>query len=52
MFAGQEEVDSVHRFSLSELIDGRDSAGNILKCTPDGVIALKKYRDWLATRGG
>lgn len=52
MFAGQEEVDSVHRYSLSELIDGRDNAGNTLTCTPDGVVALEKYRDWLGTTGG
>lgn len=43
----QEEVQSVHRYSLSELIAGQDKAGQKLESTPDGVIALEKYRDWL-----
>eukprot|EP00903_Cladosiphon_okamuranus_P013398 g12485.t1 len=42
-----EEVQSVHRYSLSELIAGEDKGGEKLECTPDGVIALEKYRDWL-----
>lgn len=42
-----EEVQSVHLYSLSELIAKKDKAGNALQSTPDGVIALKKYRDWL-----
>lgn len=46
----QEEVQSVHRYSLSELIAGRDKAGEELESTPDGVIALEKYRDWLAEK--
>ncbi|CAB1120392.1 unnamed protein product [Ectocarpus sp. CCAP 1310/34] len=45
-----EEVQSVHRYSLSELIAGQDKAGEKLESTPDGVIALEKYRDWLAEK--
>lgn len=37
----------MHRYSLSELIAGRDARGNTLQSTPDGVIALQKYADWL-----
>lgn len=48
----QEEVQSVHRYSLSELIVGKDKAGEKLESTPDGVIALEKYRDWLAEQRG
>lgn len=44
----QEEVQSVHRYWLSELIAGKDKEGETLESTPDGVIALGKYRDWLA----
>lgn len=43
----QEEVESVHRYSLSELMAGKDAAGNTLKSTPDGIIALEKYSAWL-----
>lgn len=48
----KEEVESVHRYPLSELIDGRDKAGNVLKSTPDGVVALKKYAEWLRKTQG
>eukprot|EP00752_Nemacystus_decipiens_P003864 g3555.t1 len=47
-----EEVQSVHRYSLSELIAGKDKAGEELESTPDGVVALEKYRDWLAGQKG
>ncbi len=40
-------MQSVHRYSLSELIAGENKAGEKLESTPDGVIALEKYRDWL-----
>lgn len=40
-------MQSVHRYSLSELIEGKDKEGATLESTPDGVIALEKYRDWL-----
>ena len=45
-------MDSVHCYSLSELIDGKDKAGNALQCTPDGVFALRKYGEWLGTDQG
>lgn len=45
-------MQSVHRYSLSELIAGRDKAGEKLESTPDGVIALEKYRDWLVEQRG
>lgn len=37
----------MHKYALSELIAGKDAEGNALQSTPDGVIALQRYAEWL-----
>lgn len=44
----ETEVESVHMFTLDEIIQGAD-AGK-LQVTPDGLLACRKYKEWLAAK--